>query len=161
MPVTPLVMKSKRLLARLGRRHGKAQVNSRCLRHFCGSRLDSGVCNHNSGTTNVNGEPFLVDQGGSVEKVKRWVGVLNSPDGWRTEERYSEDYIRKELIYGGRSGSTIEVSYREFRGGLAAPAFSQNVKYDLATSRVIRFQRFQIDIQKADNQSITYLILSD
>jgi len=107
------------------------------------------------------GEPFLVDQGGSVEKVKRWVGILNSPDGWKIEERYSEDYIRKELIYGGRSGSTIEVSYREFRGGLAAPAFSQNLKYDLATSRVIRFQKFQIDIQKADNQSITYMILSD
>jgi len=107
------------------------------------------------------GEPFLVDQGGSVETVKRWVGVLNSPDGWKTEQRQSEDYIRKELIYGGRSGSTIEVSYREFRGGLAAPAFSQNLKYDLATSKVIRFQKFQIDVQKADNQSITYMILSD
>ena len=69
--------------------------------------------------------------------------------------------LRVGVIYGGRSGRTIEVSYREFRGGLAAPAFSQNLKYDLATSKVIRFQKFQIDVQKADNQSITYMILSD
>jgi len=107
------------------------------------------------------GEAFLVDQDGSIETVKTWVGILNSPDGWKTEERYSRDFIRKELLYSGRSGSTIEVSYREFRGGLAAPPFFQNVKYDLSESSVIRFQRFVIEVIKADNQSITYKIVRD
>ena len=107
------------------------------------------------------GEAFLVDQDGSVQNVKTWVGILNSPDGWRVEERYSRDYFRKELLYTGRSGSTIEVSYREFRGGLAAPAFFQSLKYDLSESRVIRFQRFTIEVIRADNQTITYKILSD
>lgn len=107
------------------------------------------------------GEPFLVDQAGSVEKVKTWVGVLNSSDGWRVEDRYSRDFIRKELIYAGKSGNTIEISYREFRGGFAAPSFFQNVKYDLVDSRIVRFQKFQIEIYNADNQSITYKILND
>lgn len=107
------------------------------------------------------GEAFLVDQDGSIEKVKTWVGLLNSPNGWKIEERYSRDFIRKELLYSGRSGSTIEVSYREFRGGLAAPPFFQNLKYDLSESTVIRFQRFVIEVIKADNQSITYKIVSD
>ncbi len=107
------------------------------------------------------GEPFLVDQTGSLEKVKRWVGILYSPDGWKIEERYSQDFTRKELIYSGKSGNTIEVSYREFRGGLAAPAFFQNLKYDLAESKVIRFQRFSIEIMQATNQAIRYKILSD
>ena len=107
------------------------------------------------------GEAFIVDQDGSIEKVKTWVGILNSPDGWKIEERYSRDFIRKELLYSGRSGSTIEVSYREFRGGLAAPAFFQNVKYDLSESSVIRFQRFVIEVIKADNQSLSYKIVSD
>ncbi len=79
------------------------------------------------------GDPFLVDQNG----------------------------IRKELLYAGKSGNTIEISYREFRGGLAAPAFFQNLKYDISQSRIVRFQKFQIEIQSADNQSITYTILSD
>lgn len=107
------------------------------------------------------GEAFLVDQNGSVEKVKTWVGIIKSPDGWKVEERYSQDFVRKELLYSGKSGATIEVSYREFRGGFAAPAFFQNLKYDLTDSKVIRFQRFSIEVLQADNQTIKYRILSD
>ncbi len=107
------------------------------------------------------GEAFLIDQNGSVEKVKTWVGVLNSPDGWKVEDRYSQDFVRKELLYSGKSGATIEVSYREFRGGFAAPAFFQNIKYDLTESKIVRFQRFSIEIVQADNQTIKYKILSD
>jgi hypothetical protein len=107
------------------------------------------------------GEAFLVDQNGSVEKVKTWVGIINSPDGWKVEERYSQDFVRKELLYSGKSGTTIEVSYREFRGGFAAPAFFQNLKYDLNESTIIRFQRFSIEVLQADNQTIKYRILSD
>ena len=106
-------------------------------------------------------DPFLVDQDGSISKVKRWVGLLNSPDGWQVRDVFSEDYVRKELIYGGKSGSTVEIQYREFRGGMAAPAFYQSVKYDLAQSDVVRFQKFAIKIIKADNQTITYEILGD
>jgi hypothetical protein len=77
--------------------------------------------------TSPIGEAFLVDQDGSIEKVKTWVGILNSPDGWKTEERYSLDFIRKELLYSGRSGSTIEVSYREFmRRPCSAPLLPES-----------------------------------
>jgi len=107
------------------------------------------------------GDPFLIDQDGKVEKVKTWVGILNSPNGWKVEDRYSADFVRKELIYSGKSGSTIDISYREFRGGLAAPAFFQSVKYDLTESPIVRFQKFQIQIDSASNQSITYRILKD
>jgi len=97
----------------------------------------------------------------SVETVKTWVGLLYSPNGWKIEQRYSADFVRKELIYSGKSGNTIEISYREFRGGLAAPAFYQNLKYDLLESKKITFQNFQIEIINAGNQSITYRILKD
>lgn len=100
------------------------------------------------------GNPFLTDQKGTVRQVKHWVGILNSPDGWKIDEVYSPDYIRKELIYSGISGKTIEVSYREYRGGLAAPAFFQNSKYDLSTSKIVRFQNFTIEVIDADNNSI-------
>ena len=111
--------------------------------------------------TSPIGVPFLVDQDGTVETVKTWVGVLYSPNGWKIEKRYSADFIRKELIYSGKSGNTIEISYREFRGGLAAPAFYQNLKYDLSESISITFQNFQIEVINADNQAITYKIVRD
>jgi len=107
------------------------------------------------------GAPFLVDQKGEVATVKQWVGLLNSPNGWAIREQYSADYLRRELLYSGRSGSTVEITYREFRGGLAAQPFYQNLKYDLAASRQIRFQNFTIDVIDADNQSIRYKIVAD
>lgn len=107
------------------------------------------------------GDIFLIDQDGNVQKVKRWVGILNSPDGWHTTEEYSRDFVRKELLYAGKAGNTIEVSYREFRGGLAAPAFFQSIKYDLNESKIVRFQNFKIEILAADNQGIIYKVLSD
>jgi hypothetical protein len=109
-------------------------------------------------TTTV-GDPLLVDQDGTTKKIKRWVGIMNSPDGWAIETRNSEDFVRKELIYSGKSGSTIELSYREYRGGLAAPAFFQNIKYDLSESSIISFQKYRIEVLSATNQNITCTIL--
>lgn len=107
------------------------------------------------------GDTFLVDQNGSVSTVRRWVGILNSPDGWKVSKEASEDYVRRELIYSGRSADTIKVAYREYRGGMAAPAFFQNVEYDLGASKTIKFRRFTLDVINATNQSITYKVVSD
>ena len=115
---------------------------------------------HQQRTVNI-GEAFLVDQDGTVETRREWVGILNSPDGWRENKVYSKDWIRKELIYSGRTGNTLEVSYREFRGGYAAPAFFQNLKYDLDRSKVLRFQKFTVEVLSATNESITYKVIGD
>jgi hypothetical protein len=111
--------------------------------------------------TCVIGDPFLVDQKGTVSRVKRWVGILYSRDGWQTTDEYSPDYLRRELLYAGKSGSIIEVTYREFRGGYAAQPFFQGLKYDLSQSKQIRFQNFTLEVLDADNQRITYRLLSD
>ena len=42
--------------------------------------------------TRTVGDPFLVEQDGSVSKVKRSVGLLNSPDGCQVSDVFSEDY---------------------------------------------------------------------
>lgn len=107
------------------------------------------------------GGTFLVDQKGTVQKVRHWVGVMNAPGGWQIDETYSPDYVRKELVYSGISGTVIEIAYREFRGGLAAPAFYQGVKYDLAESRTVTFQQFQIEVLSATNQGLTCKLLRD
>jgi len=107
------------------------------------------------------GMPFIEAQTGMITKVKRWVGVLNSPDGWKVDDVYSSDFIKKELVYSGKSGSAIEIGYREYRSGLAAPAFFQSVKYDLNESKVIGFQNFQFKVNSANNSSINIIIIKD
>jgi len=107
------------------------------------------------------GEAFLVDQTGYVKKVKRWVGILHSSDGWEIKNEASEDYVRRELLYSGKAGNIIKVSYREFRGGFAAPAFFQNLEYDLADSHTIKFRKFTLEVLDASNQSISYTVVND
>ncbi|MCG6398851.1 hypothetical protein [Vibrio fluvialis] len=111
-------------------------------------------------TANI-GSPFLISQTGTVRTVKQWVGVLYSEDGWSTKDEYSQDFIRKELIYSGIAGNTIDVTYREYRNQLAAQAFYQSVKYDLNESKIIAFQNFTFKVIEANNSRITIQILSD
>lgn len=107
------------------------------------------------------GDAFLEVQKGTVRRVREWVGIANSPDGWRVRDQFSPDFIRKELIFAGLVSNTLSVSYREFRGGLAAPAFFQNLTYDLSVSDEITFQNFKIKILSADNNGIVVKVLSD
>lgn len=113
--------------------------------------------------TTSTGEAFLVAETGVITRTKSWVGILRSPDGsgWEIYDEHSPDWRSKELIYSGISGKTIEVAYREFRRGYAALAFSQNLKYDLSASKIIRFQNFEIEVLGADNNSITTRVLKD
>ena len=44
---------------------------------------------------------------------------------------------------------------------MAAPAFFQNLKYDLKESKTIRFQRFQVEVLEADNNTIKSKLIAD
>jgi len=108
------------------------------------------------------GGTLLSVQGGWVEKVRRWVGVPSSPEnGWQEESRYSIDYLRKELIYGGASGTIINLDYREYRAGFAAPVFFENLKFDLKDSQMITFQNFRFEVLGATNSGMTARLISD
>lgn len=107
------------------------------------------------------GGTILSSQTGQIRTVRRWVGILNSPDGWETTSAHDSSFVKKELIYSGVSGATIEIGYREFRGGLAAPAFYQSAKYDLNASKEISFQNFRFRVDSADNNGMTGVLLSD
>ena len=71
------------------------------------------------------------------------------------------DFVKQELLYSGKTGNIIEFAYREFRGGYAAPAFYQGVKYDLSESKVVTFQNYKIEVYTATNSEFTGKLLSD
>jgi hypothetical protein len=68
--------------------------------------------------------------------------------------------FKRELIYTGVTGSTINLLYREFLNDLARPAFSQELKYDLAQGSTIGYKGARFQIIKATNTSITYKAIS-
>lgn len=68
--------------------------------------------------------------------------------------------FRRELVYSGRTGNTLNVLYREFANDMARPAFSQALQYDLSTDPVIGYQGARFRILSADNTGISYEVLS-
>jgi hypothetical protein len=68
--------------------------------------------------------------------------------------------FRRELIYSGVTQSSLSILYREFIDNLARPAFSQELKYDLARGATIGYKGARFEVLSAGNTSITYRVLA-
>jgi len=66
-----------------------------------------------------------------------------------------------ELIYSGKDGNNIKVSYREYKDDMARPAFFQDLTYNLKESDIIRYKNYKIKVHKATNEEISYTVLED
>jgi hypothetical protein len=65
----------------------------------------------------------------------------------------------QQLIYAGKIGNTIRITYREFSNQLARPAFSQELTYDLSGNNIIVFKQTKMEVKEASNSAITIIVL--
>ena len=65
------------------------------------------------------------------------------------------------LLFTGARGNTLGVLYREYPQGAAGPSTSEELRFDLSQSRVIKFRSLEIEILEADEASLTFRVLSD
>lgn len=77
-----------------------------------------------------------------------------------TKESISATEFKKELVYTGISKNIINISYREYSNGIARPAFTQELKYDISEGKVFGFRDARFEIIKATNTGITYRAIS-
>jgi hypothetical protein len=71
-----------------------------------------------------------------------------------------KEYNKQEFIYNGRVGTALKFIYREYVDDYARPAFSQDLQYDLAESKIIGFRGLRIEVLSATNTNIEYKVLS-
>jgi hypothetical protein len=69
------------------------------------------------------------------------------------------DGFQQTLLYSGRIGNKINISYREFSNNMARPAFNNDVEYDLGESMVIGYKGAEIEIVEATNRMIKYRVI--
>lgn len=67
--------------------------------------------------------------------------------------------FQQTLLYSGKIGNKINISYREFSNNKARPAFSNDVEYDLSDNNVIGYKGALLEILNANNLSIKYKVL--
>jgi len=115
-----------------------------------------GICSRKSGgfyVDNITGEVYAFENMNMSVK-------LREPPNWRrtTHASIDEPSFRQELIYNGRSGSTVRFLYREFSRDMIRPAFSQELTYDLDEGSEIGFRGVRIEILDATNITLTYRV---
>lgn len=76
-----------------------------------------------------------------------------------TVESWGVDSFRRELVYLGVQQNTITIQYREFKDNIARPAFSQEIKYDLAQGKEIGYRGSRFEVLKATNTELTYRVV--
>jgi hypothetical protein len=69
--------------------------------------------------------------------------------------------FQQTLLYSGRVGDKLNISYREFSGNTARPAFNNDVEYDFSTSKTIAYKGAVLEVIDADNTSITYKVIKN
>lgn len=103
---------------------------------------------------------FVKDEGGSTLCLSRTIcAVVAYKIDWHVEE--NENFSQKTLIYNGILGSKVTLGYREFSGGYARPAFSNDVTYDLDVSKILGYKNARLEVLGANNVNITYRVISN
>jgi hypothetical protein len=72
----------------------------------------------------------------------------------------AEDSVKRELLYDGKSGTTIHLSYREFIRDMARPAFTQELSYDIRDDRTVGFKGARFEVLNANNTGVRYKVLN-
>jgi hypothetical protein len=67
--------------------------------------------------------------------------------------------FRREIVYSGVSRGVLSLLYREYTDGLARPAFTQQLTYDLSDGDEIGYKGARFKVLKATNTSIRYVVL--
>lgn len=78
---------------------------------------------------------------------------------YTTSDKWSEGSFKRELVYSGVSQNTITILYREYQENIARPAFSQELKYDLAQGKTIGYKGARFEVLKATNTDIVYKVV--
>lgn len=67
--------------------------------------------------------------------------------------------LRRELIYGGRSGSSLSFVYRELNDDRPTPTFSMDFRVDLSEGMTFGFRGARIEVVDASNVALTYRVV--
>ena len=96
-------------------------------------------------------------------RIEKNILPLSKKVSYRLEDIKSPDYFKKTSLYQGKVNNEIKISYREFFGNVARPAFTQDVKYELNSdgSAILGFKGLRIKVLNATNTEITYKVLND
>lgn len=129
---------------------------------YCGpSKVDTTMFQqgvwHDLGACIVKVDDKVIEYTGvGVKEVAIPPSMIRETTVWEA----SKGNFQKQLLYTGKTGATIHLSYREFLDSMARPAFTQDLIFDLNDGNVIGFRGARFEIIEASNLLIKYKMIS-
>ena len=75
---------------------------------------------------------------------------------------YSKDYIIKDVIYNGKQGDTITLTYMEFRTDAKKKvSTTETTEHDLSTGNALVIENFTFEVIDATNERISAKLVED
>lgn len=95
---------------------------------------------------------YYVDTGRVSEQQNRFHGLFSAI------EVPLQDSHKEQLIYNGKTESTINLTYQEFVGNLKQPAVSQGLSYEITSANMLKVKNVMIEVVEATDSSIKYIV---
>lgn len=73
----------------------------------------------------------------------------------------AENSNQQVIEYNGKSGDVLNFTYREFSKGRARTPFTTNFIMDLNEGNLVGYKGAQIEVKKATNNQITYVVIKN
>ncbi len=94
-----------------------------------------------------------------------WSGCFDSSEAqfdYRPDAICSRpNTLQQAIEYNGRSGDTLNFTYRETSGGQVAFPVTQNFTMDINEGNVVNYKGARLQVDRATNQEITYVVLKN
>jgi hypothetical protein len=68
-----------------------------------------------------------------------------------------QDSYKAQLIYNGKTDSTLNLTYQEFAGDMQKPATSEGLIYEITSINMIKVKNIMIEVLEATDSSIKYI----
>jgi len=96
------------------------------------------------------------------EDIKKYFPLVKK-EKYSLSNIYTDEYFKNSILFQGRVDNKIKISYREFIGSTARPAFTQDVQYEVDNKghAMIGFKGLRIKVLEATNLDIKYKVLKD
>ncbi len=107
----------------------------------------------------TRGAPMLYSETGRQVRGARGYGLTEEFNRWEPFDYPSRNKVREELIYEGRSGNMILLTYRRSRND--APVFSEQLSFDITSANTITIRQYKIRIIRATDEYIRFIVLAD
>lgn len=101
---------------------------------------------------------WYADEGGNVPDRGEWPEEKVFE---RANSQPLEGSFEFEILYTGKDGGTVTMTYREYLDGMQRADYSQNLSYNVASQDTISFRSIQISVEEATSSSIRYTVIED